>query len=240
MNRFEATCARIAACSILLMAGLVAGCATTTDLEPAPGANEVADLEDAAVSRVNGVQVLAQADTWPGTAPISQEVTPVRVVIENNSSQPLRIRYNDFALVSADGQRFAALPLYGIEGTVEEPVTAEAYTPVTNPVFTYTDFTVAPYYSTIYPGITPFAGAFAFDPFYYDTYVTYWRDRSLPTTEMFTRALPEGVVMPNGRVDGWLYFEEVGDARRVTFRADLTEATRGRSFGEIRIPFMVE
>ncbi|QBQ54355.1 hypothetical protein [Nitrosococcus wardiae] len=220
---------------------LAAGCTPMADLTPAPAANEVARLQEAAIDRVNGVRLIAQANEWPGPQPIREEVTPVRVVIDNLSGMPLRLRYSDFALVATDGMRYTALPPYRIEGSVLEPVLAGGYTPVADPDFVYDGFTVAPLYGPVYPTLGAYPGTFAYDPFYYDTYGTYWATLPLPTAAMRAWALPEGVLDAGGHLEGFLYFERVPEEqRRVTFRADLVDAQDNRAFGEVRIPFVVE
>ncbi|ADJ29395.1 hypothetical protein [Nitrosococcus watsonii] len=220
----------------------VASCTPpAANLKPASTANEVTRLEDAAVSRVKGVQVIVQAGPWPGPQPIQNEVTPVRVLIDNQSETALRLRYNDFALIADDGMRYAALPLYQIVGSIPEPVVNPGYTAITEPHFVYHAFTVAPFYAEIYPTMAAYRGTFAYDPFYYDTYNAYWINLPLPTQEMFKRALPEGVLEAGGHIEGYLYFERVSDdLSRVTFRADLSSAQSNQFFGEIRIPFRVQ
>lgn len=226
---------------LLALAALVAaGCsAPGTQLEPAPAAETVAP--ETAVDRVNGVRMTAETGTWDGLARVKTEVTPIRVTIENGSDTPIRLRYDDFALVGPQGRRYAALPPYGVEGEVTDPVLVDAYDPVTAPGFAYSGFSVAPYYASVYPTVTPYAGAFGYDPYYHDRYYTVYRDIELPTREMVAEALPEGVISPGGRVSGFLYFERVPpSAPSVRFRADLTGAESNETFGEISIPFVVE
>lgn len=219
---------------------LGAGCGPA-DLKPAPTANEVARLDEAAVDRVRGVKVIAQADEWPGPLPIRNEVMPVRVVIDNRSQMPLRLRYSDFALVAADGTYYAALPLYQIEGSVREPVLIGGYTPLADPELIYHNFMIAPLYHPLYPTLVAYPGTFAYDPFYYETYATYWTMLPLPTEAMFEWALPEGVLEAEGHLDGYLYFERIPEEHsRVTFRANLVNARNNYVFGEVRIPFIVQ
>lgn len=227
--------------AFLALALVFAGCSTQrTQLDPAPAANEAAGMMDAAVNTVDGVRVVAQSQAWPGMAEVKREVTPLRVVMENNGSMPVRIRYDDFSLVGPQGERYAALPPYGVEGSVQEPTLVEGYDPVTAPTFQYTNFYVAPYYASAYPTLTPYADPFYYDPVYYDRYYTAWESIALPTEEMVAEVLPEGVLEPGGRVEGFLYFEHVDpEAPRVRFRADLTNADTGEVFGEISIPFTV-
>ncbi|MDT0631680.1 hypothetical protein RQM47_02885 [Rubrivirga sp. S365] len=225
---------------LLLSALLATGCAATgTQLEPAPAAETVAP--ETAVEVVDGVRMTAETGAWDGLARVKTEVTPLRVTIENGSRLPVRLRYDDFTLVSPQGGRYAALPPYGIEGDVADPVLVDAYAPVTAPGFAYSGFTVAPYYASVYPTLTPYAGSFGYDPLYYNRYYTAYREIALPTEEMVREALPEGVIDPGGRVSGFLYFERVPpSAPRVRFRADLVDARTGETFGEISIPFVVE
>lgn len=220
---------------------ILAACsAPGTELAPAPQADESTSLSEAAVDRVEGVRMVAQSQAWPGVTEIKREVTPLRVEIENSSQVPLRIRYDRFTLVGPQGQRYSALPPYGVEGSVEEPTLTEGYAPVTAPTFQYDNFYVAPYYAPAYPTLTPYADPFHHDPYYYDRYATVWQSVSLPTEEMVAEVLPEGVLDPGGRVEGFLYFERVDpDLPRVRFRADLVSARDGDVFGEISIPFVV-
>jgi hypothetical protein len=55
---------------------------------------------------------------------------------------------------------------------------------------------------------------------------------------MLAKAIPEGVIEANGRLTGFLYFQQVqGDT--VTFTMELVDAKTGESFGHIQIPFVV-
>lgn len=145
---------------------------------------------------------------------------------------PLRVRYSEFVLVGPSGERFVALPPFDIEATETEPIAAPAY-PVRG-------FSVAPYASPFFPGAA-LADPFAFDPFYYQTYYPQFRRINLPTEDMVQKALPEGVLDPGGRVEGFLYFEPVNpELAQVFFTADLVNAETGETFGDVRISFTVE
>lgn len=216
------------------------GCGTTADLEPAPSTTPVPGMEDAARTSVDGVNILTQTDEWTGAQPIHDEVTPIRMRIENNSGQPITVQYDKFALVDPTGERYSALPPFRIEGTVDEPVMATTYTPISEPAFVYDRFEVAPVYSSIYPGLTPFADPFYYDRTYYDDTFTYWGEVALPTDEMLVQALPEGVVNDGGYVEGWVYFQRVPtDISTVTLRADVVNPRTNDEIGEIEIPYDV-
>ena len=220
-------------CMFLL---IVTGCAT--ELKPAPSAQTVSGMPNAAKARAQGISIIAQAADWPGRAEIQKKVTPLRIKIENNSGGPLRISYDEFALIAPNGERFSALPLYQIEGKVPERVSGPYLGP---PEFAYQGFAVAPYYGPRYPDMTPYAGDFYVTPFYNQFYYHYWTNVSLPTADMRLKAIPEGVLSSGGSLEGWLFFEKVNDKdKQVMFRADLSDATTGKQYAEIRIPFSVK
>lgn len=209
------------------------GCSTTPDLVPAPGAQPAPPGPGkGAVAEVRGVRVVARSDAWSGFPPNLDRVTPILVTIENDGTVPIRIRYNEFALVApSTGESFAAIPPFNIRGTEVEPVTALGYS----------GFWVAPYYAPYYPRLRPYHGAFPFDQYYYDRYYPTWVDIELPTGDMVQKALPEGVLDPGGRVTGYLYFENVERGTgMVEFTKDVVNAATGATLGTIKIPFEVE
>ena len=63
----------------------------------------------------------------------------------------------------------------------------------------------------------------------------------LPTGDMVQMALPERVLEPGARAEGFLYFDRVDrKAKRVDFTARLVNATSGDQIGTITIPFVVD
>ena len=228
--------AAAAAVGLLIASG---GCGGRAELEPAPAAETAAGGE-VVVDRVDGVHVRALPTEWPGPVDIGEEVTPLRLRIQNGGSAPILVRYENFALIAPDGQRFSALPPFAIEGEVTRNVAAPPASPVAEPGFVYDGFAVAPYYTGYDPGFTVAADPFYYDPLYFSTYYDYWVDIALPTERMLQLALPEGRLERGGDVSGWLYFERVDpDLERVRFRADLVDAESGRTYGEATMPFLV-
>jgi hypothetical protein len=237
--RFRSLYPMLAVGSALVL--LVAGCVGHSQLAPAPGDTELGGNKETAVSSIDSVDVNVFTKAWNGRQEILNVVTPLRIEIKNNSDQPVRVRYSDFKLVGPKGKTYAALPPYGITGSVEEPHLVQVYPAIVSPDFDWDDFDVAPYYAPIYPDIPVWDGPFYYDPFYYDQYYTYWQQIELPTHEMLNEALPDGVIKPGGRVSGFLYFQEVDDKLpRVRFEYDLVNASNGNIFGTITIPLLVE
>jgi hypothetical protein len=57
---------------------------------------------------------------------------------------------------------------------------------------------------------------------------------------MLEMAIPEGVLEPQGRVAGFLYFQRMNDdLKQITLKADLLNARTGATFGTLSIPFGV-
>jgi len=204
-----------------LAAGVLLGCSSTEQtLRPAQDARLVAGMDNAAFAASDGVQIIAQTSAWPGNAPITAKVTPVHVKITNDGALPIRVQYQDFALVASDDKRFVAIPPLQTEGVVRQHVIG----PIA-PRFTHSGFMVAPYYAYAYPGIAAYAGPFPYDDVYYDTHYDYWADVQLPTAEMVAWALPDGVLDHGGTLDGYLYFQNIPDSEhQVQFRAQLMTA----------------
>lgn len=221
------------------LALVLSACSGSRNMTPARSAQQVSD--DAAVARDNNVKVITRADAWTGDAKISEEVTPMRVTIENNGNEPVRVQYQNFKLVGTDGQRFAALPPLNVSGTVPMADLPDGWVAAT-PAFAYDGFDVAPYYTPVYSGIGGYTGYFPYDPYYYGTYYSAWPQQQLPTAEMILRALPEGVVRPGGRVEGFVYFERVpDDVERLVFSATLQDANsqpeQDQQVASVEIPF---
>jgi len=224
----------------VLAAALFAGCAAR-QLATAPEAQLVRGNPGPAAAESAGVRLTVESDAWSGEPPtLKQKISPLRVTIENRSSQPLRIRYNEFKLETPSGDQFAAIPPLEIEGSaIEGSAQMHADRPIYVPRFTYSRFSLAPWYFKYY---FPYFIEFwpwhtAFDRAYYDRYYPSW-EGELPTRDMRERAIPEGVIEPDGRVSGFLYFRRMPeDIKRVTLRADLMNGVDGNRFGEVHVPF---
>ena len=211
-----------------------AACASEPELVPAPAAAEVPGPGHGAAAIREGVRIEARADAWSGNPEaLEEEVTPLLVTVRNNGSVPLRLRFDAFELVGQDGRTYAAIPPLRVDGSVVE---------LQQPYPYFVDrFEVAPYLSPFYPGVSPVDGPFDYDPAYYDRYYPDLARVQLPTADMMRRALPEGVVMPGGSVQGFVYFQDVTDAaERVQLRVDLVNASAGVVMSTVTIPFLVD
>jgi hypothetical protein len=221
--------------TLLLALGLTA-CAQAPVLKPASSANRVTGESAAATTVSQGVRVTADGGAWKGDRKALGAVTPLEVTIQNDSGRPLRVRYREFVLITPDNLAITALsPLakgtQGVGGS-GEPSGIEAR-------FESTGFLVAPALGGVYPGLGIWQGPFAFDPLETEIGGAIW-PAELPTTDMVEQSIPQGVLMPEGKVTGFFFFREIPEGtRQVSFRAELYDAGTEQSFGNVEIPFDV-
>ncbi len=219
----------------------IGSCKEKTEIKPAENAEHVQNYSNTGVSTVEGIHVTTETGTWTGSDDVKSYITPLRVIIDNNSNYPLNINYSNFMLVTDSGKIFAALPPFDIEGEVNAPKIVKNYTPIQKPAFEYRNFRIAPYYSRVYPNFPVYGHSIYFDPNYYRYYASYWSTLHLPTSEMLNMALPEGVLDKGGKVSGFIYFEKVNDnLNNINFRFDLVRADSSGRIGEIKIPYKVK
>jgi hypothetical protein len=213
----------------LAVALVAAGCASNAELAPAPGTSALPAPEVGAAAITAGVRLEARTDIWTGRpAALGQEFTPILVSITNRSHRPLMVRYKDFNLMTPAGAAYAAMPPFRINGSIN----------VIRPYYHPRGFLVAPYLAPYYDGWRAYDGFPRFDDSYFNTYYPYFRRVRLPTPDMLRAALPEGVLRQGGTVTGFLYFERVPDRIQSVALRERLETPHGRSFGDVRIPFV--
>lgn len=220
----------------LLLLPVIAGCAQD-ELRPVePAVQSNLRGHDARTAEAN-VQVSASTGAWNGIPQnLESAMMPVLFRIDNQSDRRLLIDYDSFRMEGASGQVYVALPPFSIDEEGVAPV-AGSY-----PYYPHTGFSVAPYLERYYDGLGPY-GTATFDPSYYDRYYPYWRSPAyvdLPTEEMLSRALPEGIVAPGGKAGGFVYFEDMAEVEPVDVVETLKDAATGERFGTISMPFVPE
>jgi hypothetical protein len=110
------------------------------------------------------------------------------------------------------------------------------YRPVTDARLEQTGFSVASYYSSLYPGLSGAPDIFFFNEEYYKAYGGFLGNTDLPASA-YQWVIPEGVLKGGGSLKGLLLFEPVDPTlHSVVFRASLVSGD-GRMFGYISIPF---
>jgi hypothetical protein len=200
---------------------LLVGCATG-----AGGPEPAASVRQAASVTVADVEIVARTGVWRGwPSDLARTVTPVRVTVLNQGLVPLRVSYDDFALVMPDGRRLPSVFPADVRGVVHQPP----------------------------PTPLPSAG-FALDTQGYRTPPD-WVDRgpkpgalgdpiarvseqfALPTPDVLDGALPEGVLPPGGRFSGFVYFDRLPPhAGAVDVSARLVDALSGEPIAQAIVP----
>ncbi|MGH7572349.1 MAG: hypothetical protein ACREMK_10970 [Gemmatimonadota bacterium] len=194
-----------------------------------------AQADNVAIVSAAGVTIEVDPEAWRGEPARFDKVLPVLVRIENDGDTPLRIRYEDFALVTESGERVPATSPYDIEGT--ESVLIEdrynAYDPY-DFGYRYRLVRIGPYGRLAYIRV-PYR---SFDDF------SRFRRVELPTSDMVSRALAEEVVEPGDRVTGFVYFidddkrVDLDHAGRVEFRAELVNAETRQPIDTVAVPLL--
>ncbi len=242
-KRIAQTCRRAASLAIAGWLVGLAACAGQPSLVPAPDAERVSPAGTIARDADAGVTITVDPDAWRGRVDIKSAVTPMHVRIENRSGHKLRVRYDDFSLVSG-ADRYVALPPYDIRATVAGRSSPRRYPPAGALTYAYDGFYVSPFYSPFYPGLAVWHGhPFLIDRYYY-RYYPYWERMriELPTPGMLRQALPEGVLEDGGTVAGFLYFERIdteGEERRVTFQANVVDIVSDETLTTLQVPFVM-
>lgn len=153
----------------------------------------VQEREEQGRASAAGVHVIVKADAWKGQPADLTKVIPLLVTIA--SSNPIRLRYQEFLLDAPAGDRRAALPPFEIRGAETAPVGTVGLAPGPYP-YPIVGFRVAPHLRRFYPRLHRFAGPFAFDPGFYSTYYPRFVQMPLPAA---THTGHGGQSAPRGR-----------------------------------------
>lgn len=207
-------------------------CSSPTTLEPAAAANDVRGNEDAASATSDGIQVIAESG-WPGKTSLDAELTPLRVTVRNDTERPLQISYDQFQLRDERNTPYRALPLQEIDGVVRTERAASGYVPPR----VSRNFTMSPNFVSTLRNTESHETEFDHPGYTSHSLQTY--ETQLPTDSMFAAALPEGELAPGGMVEGYLYFEPLGEnVERATLHGTFTAPMRATT--RVEIPFVVQ
>lgn len=212
---------------------------------PAPTAAEATPEVPAAeparaveVREVADVTVVASFDAWAGELAVPEAVTPVRLRVENEGRLSVLVQYESMSLVAADGTTHSAIPPFELEGDLEKRRAVAV--PDTSPRWTSEGFFVTHAYDPLFDdAFEVWKEEVYSDPRHYDYYHSHWSGEEMPTANMLSLALPEGVIDEGGFVQGFVYFEKLDGDEPVTFRMQLRSAS-GYRFGSIQLPFVPE
>lgn len=207
----------------LVLALAIAGCAGPARLVPAPEAEPAGPgIGVGGVARAAGVTVTARVGAWTGfPSTLPRVATPVLVSLDNMGPEPLRVRHEDFTLVTPEGLRLVGQGPYAVRGVVATSAPVAYHPRVAIGVGWGWPWWYDPFW----------------DPYFYPPVVHV----ALPTPDMISLALPESVVAPGARLTGFVYFaREWRKALRADLVVRLTNNRTGAELGTVTIPFLVE
>jgi hypothetical protein len=225
--------APIASASLVAAASL-ASCGHGA-LAPASSARVVADAPTAAFSVAEGIRCSANVGAWNGReGELPRFVVPVKVRIKNDSGKPIRVLYEEFALLGKKGRSYRPIPVLPIDDQARKAVQPMS------PMYASTGFFVAPRFHDVYATLDPWSVPLQRDEARYGELFSRW-GKHPPDRQTLREALPEGVLENGGILTGFLFFESPLDREdRVTFQADFDAGDGQQKVASIEIPFRVE
>jgi len=233
-NRQKFTRHTIFACFLI---AFIPACSGYPTLTPATDAKVTTGL-DTAIATSNHIEVKVEFEDWSREPRVMQFVTPLKVSIRNTSKETIVLQYQHLFLQGNGANRYAALPPYAIDGEITQTVGAIA--DHTSIGFLANEFHISPYHQLYYPDLAVHSGPFEYNRTYYDRYYPIWQKVELPTPAMARRAIPEGVIRPQGIVSGVVFFEPVDVSEdNVEFRFRLVRSADNSAIGSVSIPFKV-
>lgn len=200
-------------------------------LFPAPTAAHVPGAPGAAIFAAGGVGCSADAQAWRlGPAELPDSVTPFKVRVANSSGLPIRILYQEFALVGAKGHDYLPIPVLPLDPDVQstrlEPLDAT------------TKFFVAPRFHDVYQTVDAWPQPLARDDDLYETQYRRWGQA--PSSAIVESGMPEGVLADGGVITGFLFFERPSGEDAVTFQAEFDDSDGKNTVALVKIPFRVQ
>jgi hypothetical protein len=220
--------------AIALVAAAAVGCGHGA-LTPASSARVVPNAPTAAYSVADGVRCSANVGAWNGREDeLPRFLVPVKVRIKNDSGQPIRVLYEDFALVGSKGRSYHPVPVLPIDADARKQI------PKLAPIYASSKFFVAPGFRDVYATLEPWTAPLQRDDALYDRLFRRW-GKQPPPLDVLRVALPEGVLDEGGVVTGYLFFESPLDKEdRVTFAAIFDGGDGRATVASIEIPFKIE
>jgi hypothetical protein len=209
---------------------LAAGCGHAR-LTPAPTAERVPGVPGAAFLVVDGIGCSADAQAWQGGGKLPDSVTPVKVRVANSSGRPIRLLYQDFALVGTHGHRYLPVPVL--------PLAPDAEATRLDPIYASSKFFIAERFHDVYQGVDAWPQPLGRDEDTYETQYRLW-GRERPSSDVVRMGIPEGVLADGGIISGFLYFERPVHEDRVTFDAEFDSSEGQATVASVKIPFRVE
>jgi hypothetical protein len=210
---------------------LLVGCASRR-LVPLPDGGLIDSEFQSSTKSEEGITVRVQASAWHGKpTDLEDYVTPLYVIIKNDTPSSLTIGYDDFRLLDENQTQYNPLPPETVVQAIEADYRRRyAFRPYFSFGFGYGRFhRFDPF----------FFDALFFDPFYPGWYYppAYYPER---LDDVITHALFPGTIQPKARLDGFIYFKRL-PSRVKSATVEIGYRIQGEPGSrKLRFPFAIE
>src|SRR5690606_39324892 len=116
--------------ALICLLGLAPACVGPQErFAPAPGALTATDLDAAVIDSDGGVRAIAQVEAWDGEVVLRNNLTTIKLILQNTSRQPALVRLSDVVIVTEGGERHVALKPREITGQALLVMATPIYSP---------------------------------------------------------------------------------------------------------------
>jgi hypothetical protein len=181
---------------------LLSGCASR-QLVPIPDGGSIDPQFRSATKSDRGVTIRVQASAWSGRpSDLSSYVTPFYLLVRNDTDKTLFFDYANMTIIDENRVQYNSLPPETVVGIIRADFRPGLFF---RPFFSF-GFGYSRFYR--YHGFSTFFYDPFFDPFYPGWYYppAYY---SVRYDDIFTKAFTPGILQPNAKFEGFVYFKKV-------------------------------
>jgi hypothetical protein len=221
---------------------LTAGCAHEGKLQPQAGAVPLTEDGTAAVTGEQGVRLVAYGSSWKGQpGDIERYFTVMEIRVENHSGRPLSLRYSGFELEAKDlhvARDPKELGKIMSARAIQWRPARQAYIPPPSPPTRTGNQSSTSERDVSYTGRGRDPAPFRPMPCY--TCPSVFDAAAVPSPDMVRLAFQEGPLEDGQDRQGFLFFDEpLLSDNQATLKVKLVDASTGKPFGTLSIPFEV-
>jgi predicted small lipoprotein YifL len=153
----------------------------------------------------DGIKITIETMAWSFSPYFLEDYyTPLYVIVRNETPKGIDLRYDNFILFDNKGNQFRAIPPAIVKDSFLGYEPYISYRTLPQPYY-YWDYWWTPYW---YP-VRPWPYPYTYYPYYWDYRYPY--DTYEFRSDVVPKALPEGEILSNAQVRGFLYFQKATD-----------------------------
>ncbi|HWP91149.1 MAG TPA: hypothetical protein VNN20_02985 [Thermodesulfobacteriota bacterium] len=179
---------------------LLSGCASR-QLVPLPDGGSIDPQFRSSTKSDRGVTIRVQASAWSGRpSDLSSYVTPFYLLVRNDTDKTLFFDYTDITIIDENRVQYNSLPPETVVGIIRADFRPGLFF---RPFFSF---------GLGYGGFYRPYG-FGFNTFFYDPFYPGWyyppAYYSARYDDIFTQAFTPGLLQPNAKFEGFIYFKRI-------------------------------